>query len=74
MQTNGNLEDALFKLDLIRQAVVGIAHSGAQGDIRNADDETLAVERLIQDVRADLERAVSGPERPAVRLWVRVPR
>lgn len=55
------IEDALFKLDLIRQAVIGIAHRGAHGDIQDADGETLGVERLIRGVRADIERAIAGP-------------
>jgi len=61
METNGNLEDTLFKLDLIKQAAVGIAHRGLSGDIQNVDDETLGLERLIQEVRGDIERATAGP-------------
>ncbi len=69
METNGNLEDTLWKLDLLRQAAVGIAHRGAQGDSRDADDETLGIERLIDGVKADLDRAIAGSVgRPAVRL------
>jgi hypothetical protein len=56
----GNLENTLWKLDLIKQAVIGIAQRGAQGDIQSVDDETLGVERLIREVRADLERAIAG--------------
>ena len=60
MAANGNLEDTLWKLDLLNQAVRGIAHRGAAGDILDVDDETLGAERLIQDVKADLERAIAG--------------
>lgn len=38
------LEKTLWKLDLLNQAVRGIAHRGASGDIKDVDDETWPVE------------------------------
>jgi len=51
------LEQTLWKMDLLSQAVRGIAHRGASGDIKEVDDETLPVEDLIRGIKADLERA-----------------
>jgi hypothetical protein len=56
----GNLEDTLWKLDLIKQAVIGIAHRGKSGDIKDVDDETMPVEDLIHAIKSDLEDAISG--------------
>jgi hypothetical protein len=36
------LEKTLWKMDLLNQAVRGIAHRGASGDIKDVDDEYMA--------------------------------
>jgi hypothetical protein len=55
--TKDTLEQTLWKMDLLAQAVRGIAHRGKSGDIKDVDDETLPVEDLIRGIKADLERA-----------------
>ena len=57
---HNTLEQTLWKMDLLNQAVRGIAHRGASGDIKDVDDETQPVEDLIRGIKADLEGAISG--------------
>jgi hypothetical protein len=54
------LEQTLWKMDLLNQAVRGIAHRGQSGDIQNVDDETIPAEDLIRAIKYDLEEAMAG--------------
>jgi len=54
------IEETFWKLALIKQAVRGIAHRGMTGDIEDVDDETLAVEDVIDKVQAELEGVVEA--------------
>jgi hypothetical protein len=53
------IESTLWKLELIKQAVRGIAHRGTTGDIEKAEDETLPVEDLINNISADLDHVLN---------------
>jgi hypothetical protein len=57
--SRNRIESTLWKLDLIKQAVRGIAHRGTTGDIGNAEDETLPVEDLINNISADLDHVLN---------------
>lgn len=54
------IEETFSKLDLIKQAVRGIAHRGTKGDIGSVDDEALPVEDVIDGVRAELEGVIAA--------------
>jgi len=53
------IESTLWKLDLIKQAVRGIAHRGTTGDIEDVEDETLPIEDLISNISADLDHVLN---------------
>lgn len=53
------LEQTLWKMDLINQAVRGIAHREKSGDIKDIDDETWPIEDLIRAIKSDLEEVLS---------------
>ena len=56
--SRNRIESIIWKLDLIKQAVRGIAHRGISGDIEDVDDETLPVEDLISNMSADLNHVL----------------
>ena len=51
-------EAALWKLDLVKQAVRGLAHRGQTGDIADAEDEALPVENVIDELKAEVEQFI----------------
>jgi hypothetical protein len=56
------IESILWKLDLIKQAVRGIAHRGAMGCFAASDieGEVLPVEDVLDDIHTELEKAIEA--------------
>jgi hypothetical protein len=56
------IEATFWKLELIKQAVRGIAHRGATGcfGIESVEGEVLPVEDVIDGVQAELEKAIEA--------------
>lgn len=53
------IEATFYQLELVKQAIRGIAHRGATGclGLENIEGEVLAVEEVIDGVQAVLEKA-----------------
>ena len=53
------IEATFYQLELVKQAIRGIAHRGATGclALENIEGEVLAVEEVIDGVQAVLEKA-----------------
>ena len=54
---NRRLEDMRWEFELLKQAVRGIAHRGASGDIADVDGETFGIERMIDGMADIIDRA-----------------
>jgi hypothetical protein len=56
------IESILWKLDLIKQAVRGIAHRGATGCFTASDieGEVLPVEDVLDDIHTELEKSIEA--------------
>jgi hypothetical protein len=61
-EIKNTIEATFWKLDLIKQAVRGIAHRGATGCFVASDveGEVLPVEDVLDDVKAELEKAIEA--------------